>query len=75
MKKIILIISLGLYLFSCGDDIKNGNYKTYYENGLLKTDENWKDGKLNGKFKRYYENGQLEFGLFNCFNYLIIFVN
>ena len=31
----------------------------YYENGHLKSKENWKDGKLNGLWEIYNYNGQL----------------
>lgn len=43
-------------LFGYGD----GEFKTYYKNGQLKTEGNYKDGKKDGLEKYYYENGQLE---------------
>ena len=60
MKKLILIISVGLFVLSCGDGVKNGEYKTYYDNDNLKTVDNYKNGKLNGVSKSYFENGQLK---------------
>ena len=32
----------------------------YYENGHLKSKENWKDGKRDGLWESYLENGQVE---------------
>jgi len=39
---------------------KEGVTKDYYENGQLKMEANYKDGKLEGVAKFYYESGQLE---------------
>ncbi len=36
----------------------NGIYKSYYENGQLKTEENYKYGKLEGVAKAYDESGK-----------------
>lgn len=36
-------------------------YKTYYEDGTLKTVAEIHDSKFHGSFKAYYENGELEF--------------
>ena len=38
---------------------KNGKYKSYYENGQLKSIGNYVDDKLNGEFKSFHENGEL----------------
>ena len=38
-----------------------GISKSYYEDGKLKSEENYKDGQLDGISKRYYENGKLRF--------------
>ena len=35
-------------------------HKTYYENGQLKGEGSFKNGKPEGLFKTYYDNGQLE---------------
>ena len=38
----------------------NGKFKNYYENGNLKREGEYKEGKYNGKIKNYYENGNLK---------------
>ena len=40
-----------------------GQYKIsrYYDNGQLKAEENWKDGKQDGLAKGWHSNGQLEY--------------
>jgi antitoxin component YwqK of YwqJK toxin-antitoxin module len=38
----------------------NGQLKTYYQNGQIKTIENYTNGIENGSFKEYNENGNLE---------------
>ena len=43
------------------DNIKNGEWKTYYENGKEKYVENYKNGAINGKCKEYNESGKLVF--------------
>ena len=42
------------------EDGRDGPYKSYYENGQLKEERTYKDGKQDGSFKTYYDNGQLE---------------
>ena len=37
-----------------------GISKSYYEDGQLESEENYKDGKREGISKYYYRNGQLE---------------
>lgn len=39
--------------------IKSGAYKTYYQNGKVKNDETFKNGKKVGTYKYYAENGKL----------------
>ncbi|ENA1795735.1 hypothetical protein ABF176_002585 [Flavobacterium psychrophilum] len=39
---------------------KHGNFKTYYENGKLKSISNFHCGLMQGNFYDYYENGNLE---------------
>ena len=41
-------------------DEKDGPFKTYYENGKLKTEGTFIDGKMNGLYKSYHENGKLQ---------------
>ena len=38
---------------------KNGIYKSYYDNGQLREEVNYINGKENGILKTYHENGQL----------------
>ena len=38
----------------------SGINKEYYENGIIKEEISYKDGKLNGISKEYYENGSLK---------------
>ena len=40
-------------------EIKDGLCETYYENGQLEEEGNYKNGKKDGLWKEYYENGQL----------------
>ncbi len=42
------------------ENIKDGKYKTYYKNGTLKKEIEFKNGKLSGEYKEYYENGKLK---------------
>ena len=37
-----------------------GIIKSYYDNGNLESEANFKDGKKEGLFKKYYENGDLK---------------
>ena len=39
-------------------DSKNGVVETRYDNGQLKTRENYKNGKLNGLYESWYETGK-----------------
>jgi antitoxin component YwqK of YwqJK toxin-antitoxin module len=39
---------------------KEGEYKSYYENGRPDMVRNYKNGKVEGEYKSYYENKQLE---------------
>lgn len=65
MRNLFLFI-LGLSLFaSCGSRVvepssdDDGTQRTYWENGRLKSESHYVDGKLNGSFKTWYENGQV----------------
>ena len=42
-------------------DKKEGFFKNFHENGQLKKEGNFINGKKEGLYKTYYENGQLEF--------------
>ena len=39
---------------------EEGNWTSYYENGQIKKEGNFKDGKEDGKWTYYYENGQIK---------------
>ena len=41
------------------NNLKQGKWYTFYENGNVKTEGNYIDGKKNGYFKDYTENGDL----------------
>ena len=45
-----------MLLISCSNDIR----KSYWENGNLKSELRYEDGKLNGKAVWYYENEEKE---------------
>ena len=57
MKKLILIL-LCLPMIGFGQD---GPFQDYYENGQLKLEGNFKNGKNDGLWKHYHENGQLKY--------------
>ena len=40
--------------------LKEGKEQSYYEDGKIKTETNWKDGKPDGLWKEWHENGQLK---------------
>lgn len=42
------------------DSLKTGLWRSYYPNGTLKTEANYKEGKLNGLYKQYNKYGSLE---------------
>ena len=39
---------------------ESGTATLYYDNGALKAERNFKDGKLEGDYRVYYENGTLK---------------
>ena len=65
MKKIVLLL-LGLtFLVSCGGRVEptsgddDGMQRTYWDNGQLKSEMRYVDGKLDGPYKTWYDNGQV----------------
>ena len=42
------------------DEIRDGPYETYWDNGRLREKGTWKDGEPDGPYEEYHENGQLE---------------
>ena len=43
------------------NDLNEGIYKRYYENGYLETEANYRNGKKEGISKTYHENGRVAF--------------
>ena len=41
------------------NEVKEGTYKTYYDNGKLNKVTSFKFGKLQGEYRKYYPNGQV----------------
>ena len=41
-------------------ELLNGDILSYYENGKLRSEGNYKEGKKEGVWKEWYENGQLD---------------
>ena len=65
MRKMVLFLA-GLLLFvSCGGGTQptppddDGMQRAYWDNGRLKSESRYVDGRLDGPFKTWYENGQL----------------
>ncbi len=54
--RLLFIISLLVVFVSCSKQTR----KTYWENGNLKSELNYKNDKLDGKSTWYYENGKKE---------------
>ena len=42
-----------------GNDVQDGSYTFYHENGVVEKVVPVKDGKASGAFKRYYDNGRV----------------
>lgn len=62
MKKIFLLVIFTIICVNTSKLVaqsKNGVYKTYYQNGKVKSDETFKNGKRIGTCKYYAENGKL----------------
>lgn len=50
------------YIYQHKNDLRNGFFREYYENGMLKVEtEEYVNGKLEGMVKEYYPNGNLRF--------------
>lgn len=64
MRKIVLVILGLLFVASCenGEQPSNdddGVQRSYWDNGKLKSELRYVDGKLDGSFKQWYDNGQV----------------
>ena len=53
MRKIMLFLALMAMLAACDDGVE----KAYWENGNLKSELRYANGKLNGECVWYYQNG------------------
>lgn len=60
MNKILCVITLVMFMISCNDVEEKDVVKSYYENGVIKSELRYKDGKLNGECVWYYPNGKTE---------------
>ena len=68
MKNIYILPLILFFIYSCVDQSKeqkvnmnkNGLKKYYHENGEIRKEVNYKDGKIDGFYITYYDNGQLE---------------
>lgn len=47
------------YTFWFSEEIKDGPYTSYHENGQLENEGNYKNGEKSGVWKEYWDNGQL----------------
>ena len=68
----VLLLTIQNWLFSIPELIrfikfkknnpekKEGLFKTFYENGNIKSEDNYQNWKLNGVCKSFYENGNIE---------------
>ena len=43
------------------DEIKDGPWESYHDNGQLESKGTYRDGKRDGSFETYYDNGQLSY--------------
>ena len=67
MKNLYKILII-FFIYSCVDQSKeqkvnmnkNGLKKYYHENGEIRKEINYKDGKIDGFYITYYDNGQIE---------------
>ena len=64
MKKLSLLLWGLLFFASCNNSVQpseedDGMQRTYWENGKLKSECRYVDGKLDGLYKTWYENGQV----------------
>ena len=52
---------LVLYILYSVNDISNGEYKIYHENGQIEVEGIHLDEVMDGKSKEYYKNGNIKF--------------
>ena len=58
-KSILILLSLFL-ISNCGDKVREEIVERY-DNGQIREEKNYKDGKKSGKWIWYYENGEIKF--------------
>ena len=64
MKKTVMFLLGLLFLASCGNGVQpspadDGVQRSYWDNGRLKSECRYVDGKLDGPYKTWYDSGQL----------------
>lgn len=60
MNKMLYFMVMLFLVTSCKNDSEKDVVKAYYENGNLKSELRYKDGRLNGNCVWYYPNGKPE---------------
>lgn len=55
--------------FGLDKGIRNGPYKTYYDNGKIESEQYYSDGLQDSIFREYYENGLIKTDIFFDDNY------
>ncbi len=63
MNRIFYFVLVLLFVSSCNNDSEKDVVKSYYENGNLKSELRYKEGRLNGKCVWYYPNGKPELSI------------
>ena len=63
MNKILSMLFVVFVMASCEEVKEKDVVKSYYENGNLKSELRYKDGRLNGKCVWYYSNGKPELSI------------
>lgn len=62
MKRVLILVSVSLFLLSCNQD---GPYKEYHDNNQLREEGTFLNGKKEGAFKIYDDNSNLiEYGVY-----------
>lgn len=46
-------------VFSYQENLQNGNYVFYYENGMIREEGAYLNGERNGPYRSFYDNGQI----------------
>jgi antitoxin component YwqK of YwqJK toxin-antitoxin module len=58
---IFLVAVLSAVISNAGEPVLNGVYRTYYENGAVKTISQYRNGRQIGYYKEFHPNGNLAF--------------